>query len=101
MFRSVRAATRRLLRRPRGREMSSAELQAATGFRRIVVGVDGSEQSPDAVQLARRLAFADDATIVVASVAQPDFYGVPDFTPDVPRHQEAARRNIDHMRPLL
>jgi nucleotide-binding universal stress UspA family protein len=81
--------------------MSSAELQTETGFHRIVVGVDGSEQSPDAVRLARRLAYADDASIVLASVAMPDFYGVPDFTPDVPQHQERARQHIDHMRPLL
>jgi nucleotide-binding universal stress UspA family protein len=73
----------------------------AAPARRIVVGVDGSPRARVATKVARRFAEAAGASLVVAAVSRPDFYGVPDFTPDVPRQQTEARGWIDEADDVL
>jgi nucleotide-binding universal stress UspA family protein len=65
-------------------------------IRCIVVGVDGSERSADAVALASRLGRAAAAELVVAAVCPVDGPGQASLTA-----RDEAWRRIDRVRPLL
>jgi nucleotide-binding universal stress UspA family protein len=65
-------------------------------IRCIVVGVDGSERSADAVALASRLGRAAAAELVVAAVCPVDGPGPASLTA-----RDEAWRRIDRVRPLL
>jgi nucleotide-binding universal stress UspA family protein len=76
--------------------MSDSDLHGSGTRRRIVVGIDGSERSADAIALARRLAIPSRATVVVANVCPIDLY-VPT---SLLTHDEAWAR-LDTVRPAL
>ena len=76
--------------------MSDSDLHGSGTRRRIVVGIDGSERSGDAIALARRLAVPSRAAVVVANVCPIDLY----VTSGLLTHDE-ARAQLDALHPAL